>query len=81
MINALERRERAAHRGDRDTLFFIFSIASIGHVCLLIEAEYLSPSDNPYPPCDVTRIISKHKDTRYGQKQYVMEWASKHLTE
>jgi hypothetical protein len=32
MINALERPERAAHRGDSDTVFFIF-IVSINHSC------------------------------------------------
>jgi hypothetical protein len=28
MINARERRERAAHRGDSDIVFFIFEVTS-----------------------------------------------------
>ena len=46
-----------------------------------IDTEYLTPTDHHYPPCDVTRIISKHKDTEYGQTQYMVEWAPEHLTE
>jgi hypothetical protein len=46
-----------------------------------IEAEYLPPLGHPYPPCDVTCIISKHKDHEYGQTHYMVKWAPEHLTE
>ena len=48
---------------------------------VVIVLWVLTPSDHHYPPCDVTRIISKHKDTEYGQTQYMVEWAPEHLTE
>jgi hypothetical protein len=45
-----------------------------------IDAEYLSPSYIPYPPCDITRILSKHQDKESGLTQYKVELALEHLT-